>query len=205
MWTHASPGSGPSARRSRRGVTLLEAAIVLVVLAIVMTVGLPALRPSETERLRAAADLLVSDLRLAQGLAVRDASNFTLTPTSDGWKIEHTGSGPSPVLPSPPLGGTGSGYEISISTVVGRQVALTARLADSGTAATAVTFTPTGGTTATESLVFWLAVGAGDEARCLPVGVSQVTGRAAVGEPQVGAPPPVGESTPLLSLDIRLL
>jgi Tfp pilus assembly protein FimT len=44
----------------RRGISLLETSIVVVVLAILMTVTLPALRPSETERLRAAADLLAA-------------------------------------------------------------------------------------------------------------------------------------------------
>lgn len=195
------PPTKPAVRR-RRGVTLVEATLVLVVLAIVISVSLPALRPSETARLQAAADLLVADLRLAQSLAVRDSTSFTLTPTSGGWKIEHTGLGVSPALPTPPLGGTGSGYEIAVAAVVGRPVTLSARLADSGAAATAVTFTSTGGTTATQSLVFWLAAGAGTEARSVPVAVSQVTGRAEAGEMRTGGPPEEGQCTPLLGLGI---
>jgi len=175
----------------RRGVSLLETSIVLVVLAILMTVTLPAMRPSEAERLRGAADLLAADLRLAQSLAIRDATNYTLTPTTDGWKIEHTGTGVAPALPTPALGGTGTGYQIKLPMLVGRPVALTGRLADSGAEATSVTFTPTGGTTASQSVVIWLTTGAGGETRSLPVGVTQVTGRAAVGDLRTGAPPAV--------------
>lgn len=177
--------------RGRRGISLLETSIVLVVLAILMTVTLPAMRPSEAERLRGAADLLAADLRLAQSLAIRDATNYTLTLTAEGWKIEHTGAGTVPTLPTPALGGTGTGYQIRLPALVGRTVASTGRLADSGAEATSVTFTSTGGTTASQSVVLWLTTGAGSEMRSLPVGISQVTGRAGIGDIRTGAPPAV--------------
>ncbi len=192
----------PPRRSSRRGVSLLETTIVLTVLAILMTVTLPALRPSEAERLRSAADLLAADLRLAQSLAIRDSTNFTLTPTADGWKIEHTGSGTAPVLPTPALGGTGTGYQIRVQTLVGRTVAITGRLADSGGAATAVTFISTGGTSAAESVALWLTIGAGTETRSIPVAVSQVTGRVQAGDMRNGPAPAAGTSTPLIGIGI---
>lgn len=186
----------------RRGLSLLEVTIVLVVTAILMTVAFPALRPSEAERLRSAADLLMADLRLAQSLAICDGTDFTLTLTADGWKVEYTGVGPAPTLPVPALGGTGTGYQIKAQTLVGRPVVTTGRLADSGAAATAVTFTSTGGTTATQSVVLWLTIGSGSEMRSIPVGVSPATGRAAVGDVRTGSPPAVGQSGSLLGYGI---
>ena len=188
----------------RLGISLLETSIVLVVLAILMTVTLPAMRPGETERLRAAADLLAADLRLAQTLAIRDVTSYTLTLTADGWKIEHTGTGAVPTLPTPALGGTGTGYQIQLPVLVGRPVALTGRLADSGAEATTITFTSTGGTTASQGVVFWLTTGSGTEMRSLPVGVSHVTGRAGIGDMRTGSPPAVasGGGSGLLGLGI---
>ena len=148
--------SAPPPGGRRRGISLIETSIVVVVLAILMTVTLPALRPSETERLRAAADLLAADLRLAQTLAIRDATSYTLTLTADGWKIEHAGTGAVPSLPTPALGGTGAGYQIQLPALVGRPVTLAGRLADSGAAATSVTFTSTGGTTASQLVLLWI-------------------------------------------------
>jgi prepilin-type N-terminal cleavage/methylation domain-containing protein len=189
----------------RPGVSLLEITIVLVVMAILMTVAYPALRPSEAERLRSAADLLAADLRLAQSLAVRDGTNFTLTLTAEGWKIEHSGTGPAPILPTPALGGTGAGYEVKVRMLVGRAVASAGRLADSGAATTSVTFTSTGGTTATQSVVLWLTTGSGSETRSAPVAISHVSGRAAVGEMRAGSAPAIGQSTPLAGLGITTL
>lgn len=189
----------------RRGVSLLEVTIVLTLMAILMTVAYPALRPGEAERLRSAADLLAADLRLAQSLAVRDGTNFTLSLTAEGWKIEHSGTGPAPTLPTPALGGVGTGYEVKVRMLVGRPVASTGRLANSGAAATAVTFSSTAGTTATQTVVFWLTTGSGSETRSVPVAVSQVSGRAVVGDMRVGSPPAVGQSTPLAGLGITTL
>ncbi len=108
-----------AARARRKGFTLLEASIAIVVLSVLLGIALTALQPNNNERLRACADLLAADLRLAQSLAMRDATDMTLSLTDTGWKIEHTGGGAAPVLPVPLIGGTAMGYQIDATSIVG--------------------------------------------------------------------------------------
>jgi type II secretion system protein H len=186
-WSDDRPQHAATA--ARRGFTLLEASVVLIVLAIMLAVAIPALQPHETERLRSAADLLAADLRLAQSLAIRDATNFTLTLTTKGWKIEHTGTGAAPLMPTPLLGGVGTGYEIDAAVLLGRPLQSGARLETTNAAVTSVTFTPTGRTATSENTVFWLTLGTGDALRSVSLVVSAPTGLVTAGMLVRGAPP----------------
>lgn len=181
----------PSERIDRTGFTLIEVMIVLALMAILLTVALPAIGPTETQRLYSAADLLASDLRLAQSLAVRDNTDIALTLATNGWKIEHVGSGLAPELPTPPLGGVGTGYQIDVSMLVGRDVVLAGFLVSSGTAVGSATFSGTGRTTAIEDTRFWITLGAGDQERSIPLVVSAATGLVTAGSIRKG-PPPAG-------------
>lgn len=174
---------------ARRGFTLIEATMVLVLMAILLTVALPAMGPTETKRLRSAADLLASDLRLAQSLAIRDHSEYSLTLTSVGWKIEHVGYGLAPQLPVPQLGSSGSGYEIDLSRITGRTCATKGQLEGSGTATMSVTFTGTGRTAAVANTRFWLTLGNGHAARSIPVTVAAATGGVRIGGIETGTAP----------------
>ena len=151
-----------AARSTRKAFTLLEASIAIVVLSVLLGIALSALRPNNAERLRACADLLAADLRLAQSLAMRDATEMTLSLTDTGWKIEHTGTGAAPTLPVPLIGGTGSGYQINATSIVGSPVESRCRLMPTKEAATGVAFTATGRTRAVERSEFWLTIGTGD-------------------------------------------
>ena len=174
------------------GFTLLEVSVVLVILAILLTVALPSLQPSGTQRLSCAANLLASDLRLVRGLAIRDGTEFTLTLTEKGWKIEHTGSGSPPTMPAPALGGVGSEastYEIDASLLVGGPVRIEGRLAATGTATDTIAFASTGRTVAFEDTVFWLSWGEGENKVSLPLTVAAPTGFLTKGAIVPGSPP----------------
>ena len=175
--------------RARVGFTLLEATVVLIVLAVLMAVAIPALRPHEGERLESAAALLAADLRLAQSIAIRDGTEITLTLTTSGWKIEHTGDGAAPLLPAPLLGGTGTGYQINASVLLDRPIAAQARLATTNAVVSAVTFTGAGRTASVQDTVFWLTMGEGDEKRSIPLVVAAPTGLVTSRTVVLGAPP----------------
>ena len=176
-------------RSRREGFTLLEASIALVVLSVLLGVALTALRSNNPERLRACADMLAADLRLAQSLAMRDATEMTLSLTSTGWKIEHTGQGLSPELPVPLIGGTGSGYEINSEAILGTSVEMRGRLLPSKQSVSHVTFTATGRTKAVESTELWLATGTADFRNCISLSVAPYTGHITAGPVLAGSPP----------------
>lgn len=179
--------------RPRRGASLLEVSIALMILAVLISATVSGLRPAEAERLAAAADALASDLRLAQDLAIRDAAAYTLSVTADGWRIDFAGTGPVPPLPAPPLGGDGgTAYVVRPAAFVGRPVRLAVRSADTNQALTAVAFTATGDTATAQDTVFWLTTGAGGETRSLPVTVSAAGGGVRGGNLLSGDPPPAG-------------
>lgn len=176
-------------RLTQKGFTLLEASIALVVLSVLLGVALTALRSSNPQRLEACARMLAADLRLAQSLAMRDTTEMTLSLTSTGWKIEHTGSGSAPELPVPLIGGTGSGYEINASSIVGTSVELRGRLLPTKQSISSVTFTATGRTQAVESTEFWVTIGTGDFRISIPLTVAPYTGQVTAGSIISGSPP----------------
>jgi hypothetical protein len=160
-----------------------------VVLSVLLGVALTALRSNNPERLRACADMLAADLRLTQSLAMRDATEMTLSLTSTGWKIEHTGTGLAPALPVPLIGGTGTGYEINANSIVGAPVELKARLLPTKQTASSVTFTATGRTQAVESTEIWVTIGTADFRTSLPLTVAPYTGQVTAGPLISGSPP----------------
>jgi len=173
----------------RRAFTLLEASIAIVIVSVLLGLALTALRPNNAQRLRASADLLAADLRLAQSLAVRDATEMTLSLTDTGWEIEHTGSGAAPSLPVPLIGGTGSGYEIDARSIVGQSLQSRCRMMPTKEAATSVTFTATGRTRAVESTEFWLTIGTGDYRLSMSLTVAPYSGLVTAGNIISGFPP----------------
>jgi prepilin-type N-terminal cleavage/methylation domain-containing protein len=173
---------------SRRAFTLVEVSIVVAVMAILIAVALPLMQTGEVELLRSAGDLLASDLRLAQSLAIRDGDNYTLTLAPDGWKIEYSGAGLAPELPKPLLGGNGTGYQVRVALFTGRPVALAARTAQTNTTVTGITFTATGRTAASEDTRFWLTAGTGPNSRSLPLTVTAATGLITAGDLITGPP-----------------
>jgi prepilin-type N-terminal cleavage/methylation domain-containing protein len=173
----------------RKGFTLLEASIAVVVLSVLLGIALTALQPNNNERLRACADLLAADLRLAQSLAMRDATDMTLSLTDTGWRIEHTGGGAAPVLPVPLIGGTETGYQIDVTSIVGTSLRSRCRLMPTKEIVSSVTFTATGRTRAVESSEFWLTIGTGDYQASMSLTVAPYSGQVTAGNIVGGLPP----------------
>ena len=78
----------------RRGVTLLELMIVILIMAIIAGLVLPSSQPTIHERLRAAANMVASELELARSLAIGYNSNYTVTvdKAQNRLVLRHTGT-----------------------------------------------------------------------------------------------------------------
>lgn len=176
-------------RLERAGFTLLEASIVLVVLSILMAIAVSAFEPNDLQHLQSAGDMLAADLRLTRSLAIRDNTQMSLLVMTSGWRIEHSGTGAAPELPSPPLGIEADGYEIDIEQLVDRPIKIAVRMPSTGTSTTSVSFLPTGQTTEVENVEVWLTVGQGARATSLPLNVTASTGLVTAGAVIKGQPP----------------
>ncbi|WP_434632167.1 GspH/FimT family pseudopilin [Chromobacterium sp. CV08] len=116
-------------RRPAGGFTLIEMMVTIVVLALMLTVGLPAWQTFvQNERLNAVRDNMISALGQARGTAVNDDSVVTVCPYSSasggscgnswsaGWIIIETQGSSSTVLAQQPLSYTGAPTIGSLAT-----------------------------------------------------------------------------------------
>ncbi len=85
-----SRGEPSEVRRGTRtsGFTSIELIMVMVILAILAAVAIPAFVSSPDINNRAAAEILVSDIRWAQSLAIRqNSTNITFTTSATGYVV----------------------------------------------------------------------------------------------------------------------
>lgn len=129
------------ARRRTGGFTLIELMVVIVVLAVLTTLGIPTfMEMIQNTQLRTAAESIYDGLQLARSEAVRRNAHtqFVLGPGS-GWTVNQI---------NPPIG---CGTVATIQTRSGSEGSERATVSTTGATgpdATTVTFTPTGWTTA---------------------------------------------------------
>ncbi|MBI4989123.1 MAG: GspH/FimT family pseudopilin [Rhodocyclales bacterium] len=127
----------------QRGFTLIELMVVITILAILATLGIPSLMEMlQNTQVRTAAESILDGLQVARSEAVRRNAHtqFVLGPGT-GWTVSEI---------NPPTSGVACGIIATIQTRSGSEGSEKATVAVTGTAgagATSVTFTPTGWTT----------------------------------------------------------
>jgi prepilin-type N-terminal cleavage/methylation domain-containing protein len=191
-------------RRQSAGFSLIELLLVIAVLAILAGLVLPRSNPSLYDQLRAAAQVLRTDLAYARSLAVTNNSSYRITfdATGNRYVLEHSGSkaalDPLPDSPfrDPDDPATQHVVELERLPHVGPGVRIVTA-ASSGTVTQRVTdveFGPLGETTRSSPTVVWLAAGQGADTRYLWLTINPVTGltdaeyRGAVGPPPEALP-----------------
>lgn len=127
----------------QRGFTLIELMVVITILAVLATLGIPSLMEMlQNTQVRTAAESILDGLQVARSEAVRRNAHtqFVLGPGT-GWTVFEI---------NPPTSGVACGTISTIQTRSGSEGSEKATVAVTGTAgpgATSVTFTPTGWTT----------------------------------------------------------
>lgn len=130
-------------RPVQRGFTLIELMIVIVILAVLATLGIPSfMEMIQNTQVRTAAESILDGLQVARSEAVRRNAHtqFVLGPGT-GWTVTEI---------NPPTSGVACGTISTIQTRSGSEGSEKATVAVTGTVgpgATSVTFTPTGWTT----------------------------------------------------------
>ena len=185
---------------NRAAFTLLETLIVIVILAVLASVIIPASRSVHTQSLESVSRVVAADLRLARSRAIQFNTEWSVTfdLENNSYELTHTGSGSPPALNDPlaaPDAQDGT-YVIDLDRLGGGLnrsggVRLAgARLKDSQVAVTTVAFGPLGGTGPgrIEDTEIWLSTGVGSDTRTIPITISWVTGQAWIEEPRMIAP-----------------
>ncbi|QDV54044.1 pilus assembly FimT family protein [Gimesia fumaroli] len=181
-------------QKNRRGFTLIEMLIVIMLIAILVSVSLISTDTSRSMSLDATARMLVSDLRLARNYAIKFNTKYKVIFDLDeqSYEVQHSGSGTLPV-PKDNLAGSRVDSDKYIKRlrsdslnlpdqVVIRQINLKTSLSD----VTELEFGPMGGTgpTRNEDTVLILSTARNGTTFIIPITVSWVTGQAWVEEIQ---------------------
>jgi len=180
------------------GFSLIELLIVLTLLGIVTGAVLTYLQSTVNDQLDAAARIVASDLDYVRNLAVSNNSKYRITfaPGQSAYYFEHSGSNTwLDTLPASPHGGkatssTRQSTDIALISLNAASVRVAAVHVVSPTPmdVTDLEFGPLGETTRAEETTIWLAAGASDARRYLPLVVNPVTGNTHIGEQTMVAP-----------------
>lgn len=185
-----SPGGRP-----RRGFSLVELLMVIVLMGIGASVVFSLFDPSVHSQLHAAADVLAADLAYARNLAVANNSEYRLEFDLDAnlYRLSHSGTNASlDNLPSTPLADPSDTATTQVTRFsdlpqVGAPVQLAAvRLINSSgsTNVTELRFTSLGGTKSSQPTQIVLTSLTGGNRLAIPIRVDPVTGLPEIGEIQ---------------------
>jgi prepilin-type N-terminal cleavage/methylation domain-containing protein len=184
----------------RRGLTLVEMLIAVTVLAILVSVAVPAIRSTQTATLESTARILAADLRLARSQAIQYGTSWSVQfdLVNNAYDLVHTGTATVPVLNDPlaKAGATPGSYRVELDPAgTFAQDATSIRIAsaalkDSATPVTDVTFGALGGTgpTRVEDTVILVVIGTGSDMRSVELTVSWITGQVWIAEPEMYSP-----------------
>jgi prepilin-type N-terminal cleavage/methylation domain-containing protein len=176
---------------ARRGLTLIELLITIIVISIVAAMLIPQLGQEIPDQLLAVAEIVAADMEYGRALAVANNSKykFTFEVAENRYYLMHTGTNTLlHVLPSsafkqnddPPDRQTTDLADLPLSEPVVELVRITA---GGGvlTSVSDVEFTPLGGTTRTGMTTIWLCCGEGAGARYISVEINPATGLVEIG------------------------
>ncbi len=185
-----------TSRPQRAAMTLIEALLVVVLMAILAGLAIPSASPSLVEQLRSSASIVAADLDYARSLAVAYGSDFRVVfNTAAGqYEIEHAGTNPAldDVVRNPLDGESPSAgrYLVVLAELpnLGPEVRLAALSTIDADGqpqedVSDVTFGHLGETSQNRDTRIWLAVGSGPAMRTITVRVNSVTGLATVESP----------------------
>jgi prepilin-type N-terminal cleavage/methylation domain-containing protein len=193
--------SHPNHFAKRRGLTLVELLITLVVITIVAAMLLPQMGQQIPDQLTAVGQIVAADLEYARSLAVVNNSKYSVTfdLADNRYILRHSGANTLlHVLPSSPFRQNDDPPDAQTTDLaelpVARPEVRIVQVASGSSTVTAVSdveFNSLGGTTRTSLTTVWLACGVGAEARYLPIEVNPVTGLVETGPIAKALPAPV--------------
>lgn len=214
MATHPTAAELTLARRlpgirARRGLSLVELIVVVLILAILATFAIPSVGSNVPDKLDAAAEVVVCDMELARSLAVSNSSTYRVTfdLTNYTYALKHVGTNSAlDVLPASPFhhasdGGKTLTAELDDLPALDGGVQLISALINQSPPVEVadVEFDRLGSTNRSEQTVLWLAAGMGDDRRYLSIVIDPTTGLAEP-KPPAQKTKPEGVLDPLLDL-----
>ncbi|GAB6186217.1 hypothetical protein JCM17478_17190 [Thermopirellula anaerolimosa] len=185
--------------RTRWAFTLIELLLAFMILAIVLAVAWPSLRPSSHEQLRAAAQIVAAELWQARDYAITFNSKYRVVFDVPGNRLywKHAGNNPAlDVLPADVVVESGGDPKMRVldlgerSALIGRVHLLGAATFDaSAKPVEFVEFGPTGSLETARTAMIWLTDGESPSPRYVTIIIDGVTGSVQVGPIDAMGPP----------------
>jgi prepilin-type N-terminal cleavage/methylation domain-containing protein len=185
--------------RGRRGLSLVEVLLVLLIAAIVVAAALVSADPQIDGSLTQVANAVSSDLAYARSLAVSRGSRYTVTfdLTNHTYTLTHTGANSAlNTLPPSPTGVPSASATEQITYVRKMPGSMPStsfarvltRAGGTATDTTTIEFNPLGNTTPTNPSEVWIAAGTGSNRVYIGLTIDATTGLVDVGTPTSTAP-----------------